>query len=99
MSRPEQPRRAGDLAQGWNCVYPVWGTANVLAISAPPASSQVRRSSWSEAGTANAAYFLPSTTRGVTSWVDPSDRSALRWAVAGLTWRAYPVGAVIFAGG
>src|SRR5438046_9212803 len=32
----------------------------------------------------------PSTTRGVTSWTDPSEAVALRRAVPGLTWSAYP---------
>ena len=47
----------------------------------------------------NAAYLRPSTTRGVTSWVDPSEAVALRRAVPGLTWTAYPVGASSPVGG
>ena len=46
----------------------------------------------------NAAYLRPSTTRGVTSWTDPSEAVTRRRAVRGLTWTAYPVGAVRAAG-
>jgi hypothetical protein len=71
----------------------------VLAKALPAASSQVRRSSRSEVPMTNAAYLRPDTTRGVTSWVDPSEAVALRRAVPGLTWTAYPVGALSPAGG
>ena len=64
--------------QGWNCVYPNRGSAVVLAMTCPAALSQVRRSRRSDAPMANAAYLRPSATRGVTSWVDPSERVAFR---------------------
>src|SRR5437660_1158310 len=74
-------------------------TIGALALALPVASSQVRRSSRNEVPMTNAAYVRPSTTRGVTSWTDPSEAVALRRAVPGLTWSAYPVGAFSPAGG
>jgi hypoxanthine phosphoribosyltransferase len=71
-------------------MYPYGGSTVVLVITWPRASSQMRRERRSGLGTMNAAYFLPSTTRGVTSSTEPSDRTALRCTVPGLTWRAYP---------
>ena len=64
--------------QGWNCVYPYRGSAVVLAISRPAALSQVSLVSRRDLPMTNAAYLRPSTTRGVTSWVDPSETVALR---------------------